>query len=578
VNNSLPGATLGNSLRSYIPNATGAWLYQEFAMMGDPSTVASSYGINGTAGLGMASGGLPPEGMLYGHSFGFILGQLLALQTAGFNNPTYSGPQIGLIGAPVWNRYVQGFFSSLTPASQTFASMSYLGPVTQYGSYGDLLRLWCTPDFMQPFSLLALLEQQNGITTHTADASWFVVNAVEGGPNALLTRVSNPWSYGSEASILYFLLLDPTQAAAPDPRPNYPTVFVDAPASRIVAHSNWTTTSTMFDYRASWNTIDHQNGDGGQFEMYRNGEWLTKEMSNYDSNYDGVTTLFHNTLALQNWCPAGTPNLNWFETFEWANGSQWILGLNAGDPTSVSSNGAGYVYAASNLTNLYNRPNIYSPAQSAVAISQATRSILWLKNDYIVVYDRATSTQTGLFKGFNLSLVNTPTIVGNVATETMADGQQLFIQTLLPLNPTITSTYAAGLLNPIALLEPTQYVLTVQDSTLPTDTRFLHVLQGANPGAAMASASYLTSSSGTAFDGAAFAGMAVYFPTKTTSGLVATTLPAPASVSTMYIAGLTPSESYGVFVLATLNGYVVTLTPNGTAYTADNAGLLTVPL
>ena len=76
---------------------------------------------NGT-GFGFASGGLPPEGMLYGESFSFILGQLLAPQTAGFNNPSYSGPQIGLIGAPVWNRYVAGYISSRTPTPQVFAS------------------------------------------------------------------------------------------------------------------------------------------------------------------------------------------------------------------------------------------------------------------------------------------------------------------------------------------------------------------------------------------------------------------------------------------------------------------------
>ncbi|MGA2118554.1 MAG: hypothetical protein ABSH56_27835, partial [Bryobacteraceae bacterium] len=74
-----PGA-LGNTLRSYIADATGAWLYEEFAMMGDPEVVAQAYGVpnNPTgAGFGLASGGLPPEGMLYGESFAYILGQLL---------------------------------------------------------------------------------------------------------------------------------------------------------------------------------------------------------------------------------------------------------------------------------------------------------------------------------------------------------------------------------------------------------------------------------------------------------------------------------------------------------------------
>ncbi len=175
-----------------------------------------------------------------------------------------------------------------------------------------------------------------------------------------------------------------------------------------MAHSDWTATGTMFDYRASWISINHQDGDGGQFELFRNGEWLTKEMSNYDNNCLGMTTVYHNTLALQNWCPDGTPDLQWYEAGEWANGSQWMEGIDAGDPATLFSTGPGYVYATSDLTNLFNRLDIWSPNTGATDIIQATRSIVWLNNDYIVVYDRATSRHTGLFKRFNLSLVNKP--------------------------------------------------------------------------------------------------------------------------------------------------------------------------
>ena len=35
---------------------------------------------------------------------------------------------------------------------------------------------------MQPFALLALLDAQNGKTSHLNAARWFAVNAVEGGP------------------------------------------------------------------------------------------------------------------------------------------------------------------------------------------------------------------------------------------------------------------------------------------------------------------------------------------------------------------------------------------------------------
>ena len=306
-----------------------------------------------------------------------------------------------------------------------------------------------------------MLDHQNGSTANDNAARWFDVNVVEGGSGALLTRITDPWSWSTTQSILYYMLFDPAAPAATDPRPTFPTVFYDPAAGRIVAHSDWSASGTMFDYRASWISINHQDGDGGQFELFRKGEWLTKEMSNYDNNCLGMTTMYHNSLALQNWCSAGTPDLQWYEAGEWANGSEWMEGVNAGDPTTSTSTGAGYVYATSNLTNLFNRPDIWSAEESVTDITQATRSIVWLDNDYIVVYDRATSLHPDLFKRFNLCLVTNPVIAGNTATETMASGQQLFVQTLLPRSPALSAVYAAGNLNPIADLEPTQYILHV---------------------------------------------------------------------------------------------------------------------
>jgi hypothetical protein len=574
VDPSQPADVLGNSMRSYIQDATGAWLYQEFAMMGDPSVVPAAYGLPAnTPGFGLASGGMPPEGMLYGHSFGFVLGQLLALQTAGFNNPAYSGPQIGLISAPVWDRWVTGTLSSLTPGSAVPPSETWLGPVYQFDSFGDLLRLYVTPDFMQPYALLALLEAENGSTAHANTARWYVVNVTQGGPSYLNQRMTQPWS--TDETILYYLLLDPTAASGTDPRPNYPTVFYDPGAGRIVAHSDWTATGTMFDYRASWISINHQDADGGQFELFRNGEWLTKEMSNYDNNAVGMTTVYHNTLALQNWCADGTPaNLQWYESGEWANGSQWKEGMDAGDPSTLVSTGPGYDYATSNLTNLFNRPDFWSPNDAANDVTQATRSIVWLNNDYVVIYDRATTLHSGLFKQVHFSLVNPPVISGNVATETMPDNQQLFITTLLPLVPAMSSFNGAANLNPIAELEPTQYIYQVADPALPSDTRFLHVLQGADPGAAMAPATYQQSTSGVAFDGAVFGSAAVYFPVSATAQFTGTTVSTPVGVHTLLVTGLVPSTSYGVSILPNGSGHVVAIATGGAVSTTDTAGVL----
>jgi len=446
--------------------------------------------------------------------------------------------------------------------------------VYEYGSYGDLLRLWVTPDMMQSYALLDMLDKANGSTVHDSMARWFVVNAVEGGANALNTHVSNPWSYGSIDGILYFLMMDPATPAAPDPRPSLPSTFWDPGAARLISHTSWTATGTMFDYRASWISINHQNGDGGQFELYRNGEWLTKEMSNYDNNAVGLTTVYHNTLALQNWSANGTPNLAWFEGGEWANGSQWNLAENAGDPTTVMSQGTGYTYLSSDLTKLYNKPDIYTPAAGATDITEATRSLVWLLNDFVIVYDRATSTHSGLFKRFNLSLVTNPTISGHTATETMASGQKLYIQTLLPTSPSITTINGAVNLNPIAALEPTKYVMTVQDPSLPTDTRFLHVLQGANPGVAMTAATRVQSTAGAAFDGVSIGSYLIYFPVN--SGTVAgTTLTAPAVSHTAIVTGLAASTAYTVTVSVNGTGHSIAIAP-GAGSTSDAAGVLRV--
>ena len=577
VNAAQSATVIGNSLRSYLSDALGAWLYQQYAMYGEGPTVAAAYGVpaNG-AGFGLASGGLPPEGMLYGVSYGNLLSGLLALQTAGFNNAayaSYTGPQIGMIATPMWDRYVKGVISSLIPApiTPTSPGESYLGQVYQFAAYGDLLRFYVTPDYMMPFALLALLEQQNGQSTHLADARWFNYNVVQGGPPAFYQRMTNPYTLAD--TILYYMLYDPSVAytAAADPRPGYSTIFYDPGASRIVAHTDWSPTGTMFDYRASWESINHMDGNAGQFELYRKGEWLTKELSNYDNNGVGMTVYYHNTLGLQNTCSSCTPSavINWWETGELANGSQWMIGENAGDPTTQTSNGPGYVYANTDMTNLYNRPNQWTPGNSLNNITQATRSIVWLNNDYIVVYDRATSLNAGLFKRWNLTLITNPAINGKVATETLPSGQQLFVQSLLPASSTITARNVLADLTTVAELEPSQFVMTVQDPSNPSDTRFLHVLQGADKGVAMVPAAYVQSSSGTAFDGAVFGSMAVYFPVNAKASFTGTTLPAPAGVHTALVTGLAANTSYTV----TVSGNAISVTP-GAGTTTDAAGLL----
>jgi hypothetical protein len=446
-------------------------------------------------------------------------------------------------------------------------------------SYGDTLRLWITPDFAAPFALLGLLDQQNGDTSRLNAERWWATNAVEGGAATLTTRVANPWTWGLQNSILYFLLLDPNAPAATDPRPGYATAFYDASQGRLIEQTAWSPSAAMFDFRCSWTSINHQQADANQFEFYRNGEWLTKGVANYDNNIGGLTTDYHNTLSLKNWCAAGTPTtLGWWELPFWQRGSQWQLGGSAGDPTATVSVQPGYTYVFGDTTNLYNKPSVWQPTSAALDIQHASRSLLWLKPDHIVVYDRATSKTAGLFKRFNLALTAAPTVVatptGNVVTTTTtAKHQHLYLTPLLPAGSTVSSVPVGAELNPIAQLEPVNNRIVLEDPSNPTDVRFLHVLEGADQNKAADPVALVQSSAGTAFDGALILDTVVMFKRDVATPFGSVTYAVPDTTAHHFVTGLAPNSGYAVTTQAANQTIQVTITAGGAALT-DSAGVL----
>jgi hypothetical protein len=579
LNPALPASAPGNTLRSYLLNATGAWLYQQYAMFGDPAAVRADFGLPATASVGLSSGGIPAEGSLYGHSVSYILGQMLALQTAGLNDPALLGPQAKLIDAPVWDRFVKAGFATIVPVPKVFPAESYLGPVYQFAGFGDLLRTWITPDMLNAVALLALKDRAQGRTDHLAEARWYALHVLEGGAAHFHGRITNP--YNVTESLLYFMLFDPTDPAAltpADPRPGYATNFFDPGMGRTLARTDWSPSASLFAFRSGWLTINHQNGDAGQFELFRRGEWLTKELSNYDNNGNGQSSMWHNTLTLQNWCIAGTPHLNWFEQNYWGQGSQWNNGLAAGDPTTISSFGAGYTYAHTDMTKLYNRPTQFTPNDSATDIAHASRSVLWL-GDLAVVYDRATSWHSGLFKRFNLNFASPPAIdpIARTAKMQTAGNRAFGVQTLLPTTASLTYVPEAGTLTNLGLLETMTGRLVVEDPAKPADVRFLHVVQGADNLTALLAATRVQSTAGTGFDGAVIDRAVVLFPANLNVAFVGTTYTVAASVSKHYVTGLTPGAGYTI--IADSDGTAAQLVvTSGGPLKADAAGVLAFDL
>lgn len=570
---SKPANQMGNTLRSYLDNVFGVWMYQQYGLYEKPDVVQQAYNLPASylPKLGNASGGLSAEGLLYGESLGFVREALLALRTAGYEDATLAGPQIGLVNSAYWDRYVQSFLNSIPPA--TTVLYPWMGPVYQPGGYGDMLRLYIEPGMSEVFAALNVYDQYTGNTQRAQQSLWIVANAVQGGVGGLFNRASNIWGNANATmGILHFLAFDPASAQnaaqIADPRPALPTEFYDPALGRQLARTDWSTNATFYGYKCSWLTINHQNADCNQFELFRRGEWLTKEHSNYDNSGIGFISDYHNTLSLENDKPA---DLLWFEANTYSRGSQWNNGRNAGDPTVLASSGSGYAYAQGDAATLYNHP--YQWGQGAMDIAQASRSVVWLKPDFIIAYDRATSKTAGRFKRFNLQLVGNPSVLGHLAVDTLPSGQQLFIQNLLPANSSLTALPDEAM-NPVADGEPTKYRLVVEDASKPSDVRFLHVLQGADANQAMQSAAHVQSSDGR-YEGAVVNNTAVLFQSVLGPAAASVSYVVPQTVDAHVVTGLAPNGTYDLQTQPDPNGQLVTVSAGG-SYTADKAGVLSV--
>lgn len=573
VDPAAPRSELGNTLQSYLDDAIGAWMYQQYAFYEDPAVASAALGVP-VEGLGMASGGLPVEGFLYGADRAVLHEPLLALYTAGYRDPAKYGPQIRLIDSVYWDRFVDGYLHSIVPVP---VQLGYLGQVYPFATYGDTIRFFSPADHAEVFASIAAYDGRTGNVARLEKARWILTNVMAGGAERLLQRAGNIWGDGNASrAILHFLAFDPAAPAPSDPRPSLPRRFHDKALGRILARTDWTSSATLFDYKCSWLSIDHQHGDCNQFELYRKGEWLTKAMSGYGHDTVLYASDYHNTLAIQNTPAVGgdeLPALQWFETATWQRGGQWGLGLNAGDPTVLASFGPSWVFAQGDATKLYNRRH-GDPSTYAVDVLHASRSIAWLEPDQAIVYDRATTRTEGRFKRFHLTFVGEPVVEGKRVTVTTSKGQRLFIEALLPAGATLAGSKVEQVKS-AAEGEPARFRLVVEDPKRPRDVRFLHTLEGADPGAAASARRLVRSSAGTPFEGAVLGTSAVLFPVDLTAPFTQVTYSLPRGTSRQLITGLAPNGGYDVKTKAAGGSIEVTIAP-GSAQRADQAGVLAV--
>lgn len=561
-------------MRAYLKHALGAWMYTQYANYEDKNVASLGLGVStSNPVLGQLSGGTPHEGFEYGASLGYMAQAVLAMETAGINIPGTYGQQVSLLTSSLWPLTIQNFYSSIERSPRTF---SYQGQnVTAYGiaGYGGDDYGYAKSAYLTLLAPVGIRAASMGDTALAQATRWAVKNVIgDRGADvgSFPALISSPWgAFNFSHVILAYMLLDPTAATASDPRPSLPKEFIAPATGRVLASSgNWSNDS-WFTFRCNWANIDHQTGDCGQFEFYRKGEWLVKawvgqgaygiDSRNQGSDVKNIISLQNNYVD-----ETGTP----YEQLP-ILGDQWILGLNgiddahAGNPSSSVSSGAGYIYAYSDATNMYNsRSGSLAATQNDIVFAQ--RSVLWLQPDVVVLYDRAKSNTANRFKRFNITTPQSVATAGTLATITSTGGQKLYSQSLLPAAMDITTeSLAWGWQHGQAYAQPNSTRVQFQATGGPADTRFLHVLEAKNAGGTQSTTSLVQSVSGTNFDGAVVGTAAAMFK-KTMADTFSTTTYSASGATTHYVSGLTPNHTYGV---------TATGAP-GTA-TSDGAGVIT---
>jgi hypothetical protein len=248
-----------------------------------------------------------------------------------------------------------------------------------------------------------------------------------------------------------------------------------------------------------------------------------------------------------------------------------------GDPSVTTSVNDNWAYALSEATHLYNHPDWWTAANSAMDVKHASRSVVWINPDYVVVYDRATTGKPNRFKRFNLVLMNKPAITGSIARISI-NGQTLTVQSLMPANATVREehfwkTDPSQEFSQPSLLEMANDRLVIEDTANPSDVRFLTILQGTDASVSADQATAIHSTSGTPYDGAWFRNTSVVFPTTVGQTLTWTSYNLPSSITRHLITGLTPGTAYDVKINSGGGTTTVTVAP-GTALVADIGGVI----
>lgn len=413
-------------------------------------------------------GGLSPEGPYYApESISYITQMLLALNTSGNNDTAVLGPQVAISGNSYWDDIFVGWAHLYPPAQRVIHDWQGALWEPAWSADGSIRTIRDPIALFGPLGIFYLNENDE---SRLAKTRWLQLHYPVGGMPRLLERVAK--GQPMVDTILYFMLFKPQFNAPNDPRSNYPLSYLAEGIGHFFSRTGWSYSDRFFRFICGYNSIDHQHCDGNHFGFWRKGEWLTRDRTGYAGT--NPHSQYHNTLSIKNTNP--DTDEGWVKTLA-DSGSQW-MGNPSGDGKIVAqSTGESFSYITGDATALYNSDEV-----KATDVLHASRSIVWLKPDHIIYYDRAETKSDGKFKRLWQQLPSKASITSKVVTAKTPKNQQVFITSLLPEDALLKIEAGGG--------EPADeplmtYRLKVEPKTITKRVDFLHVLQGADSSTAV---------------------------------------------------------------------------------------------
>ncbi|HEV2577229.1 MAG TPA: putative Ig domain-containing protein [Acidobacteriaceae bacterium] len=576
-----PDGTAG-SLHAYWTYVSGGMLYKDWATMEDPSVVQAAYGFSSTptcntawhtptSCLGQGRGGESSEGTSYGASIVKLRWALNAIHTAGYDDPLLYGPQMSMDSMSYWDlRYVSDL-TQLTGRSGVSTDQSRWNYLTD----GDSLNYYLYPSGMGTEAAMLSADAYVGRTDDSAGLEWLVANSAFGGANGsvgncqfycgIVNELGNDYASTVALDLFISSAPDPTGQLT-DPRTTLPTDWFNAGNQHIVVRDGgWTTgANTIFSSYCTNTQIDHEHQFCGGFDLYSQGEYITKGRMEFNDYNDEFSAAWNkNNLDLiqypgQTWCTS-----NPWCTFNQAatDGGQFWHGYESGLSTLYHSELPGYVAAIVDDHNAFNGAwGVYSNFNG---VTGASRSLIYLRGqNEVIYYDRGDTGSNAWEKATYLVATGAPTITGNTASwPTRSGKQEVFWTAVEPAQtaPSLDTTYTDA----DAARDWEIYGRMKIDAGSVATARFLSVLQWGPAGSSVTASTQVTSTSGTSFEGALVGSTVVMFMHDWPASFTSVTYPA-SGATTQYVSDLTPNTTYSI------SGAGAPSTA-----TTDNAGVLT---